>query len=483
VSRALRLRPRPVFKSRFLWAVYSALAAVLVVSAVTMVAFFLWTIPDVVFAHGSMPLFRALAWSSLLGIFVALGLGWWLTKSVRQSLTEITTVAQALTAGDFQSRVRRLRNDEFGLLALTLNLLGEELSDRMATLSQERAQLQAMLASLVEGIIAFDDDNRILFSNSAAERFLNVNLQQVRDFQIGQISGLGVLLPAVVEARTTSNRVRKELSLGSGSQEISLELHAARFRGDQGGGVVIVLHDVTDLRRLERVRRDFVANVSHELKTPLTSVKGYIETLQMGAKDDPEILSRFLVKIEQNVSRLVALVQDILSLARVENEGAAKVSSERVEWLSVVKQVMTHHEHELIKKNIRLELLTHDRCFAIGDREAMTQITDNLVSNAIKYTPESGSVKVKLSNRNGFSELEVADSGVGIGDEHLPRIFERFYRVDKARSRELGGTGLGLSIVKHLVSAMNGRVTVKSKPGEGSVFTVALANGVQDGNR
>lgn len=463
----------PVLRSRFLWRVYMALAAVLMVAGLTMASVFLWKMP-LTDSEDTYAMVRAIGMASLVGTGVALLVGLWLARSVRNALADVTQVAQALTCGDFNARVRHLRDDEFGLLGLTLNLLGEELTDRMATLSQERAQLQAMLAGMVEGIVAVGDDDRILFSNRAADRFLRTDVSRSKGLRLNEVSGLGILLPLIIEARRSADRIQKEVSLvGDGGSLTTIEITAARFRGDQDGGVVIVLHDVTGLRHLERVRRDFVANVSHELKTPLTSVKGYVETLQAGAKDDPAVLSKFLGKIENNVVRLVALVQDILSLGSIEGQDG-KLHSERIDWLPIIKQVLTHHEHEVQRKNIALDISQLLPLQVIGNREAMTQIADNLLSNAIKYTPDGGAVRLTLRQNKDGASFEVRDTGYGIPEDQLPRIFERFYRVDKARSRELGGTGLGLSIVKHLVAAMNGKVTVESQVGKGSAFAVTL---------
>ncbi len=470
MSRVVKVRT--VFRSRFLWRLYASIAGLIVLATITVSGVFIFKL-----RHNNViqiyEVVEALLIANGIGVAVAMMIGLWFARSVKHSLEEITNVAQALTCGDFNARVRQLRDDEFGLLGLTLNLLGEELTDRMAALSQERAQLQAMLAGMVEGIVAIGDDDRILFSNRAADKLLKVAVSGARNKQIHEVHGLGILLPVIIEARRSTERVKKELNLGDLDAMRILETKSARFKGEQASGVVIVLHDVTDLRRLERVRRDFVANVSHELKTPLTSIKGYVETLQFGAKEDPVVLDRFLAKIDNNVGRLVALVQDILSLASVEGHDG-KLHSEKIDWQPLVKQVLTHHEHEVQRKNISLVMDASQSLHVFGDREAMTQVVDNLVSNAIKYTPVGGAVRLTLQRTTEGAKFEVRDTGVGIPREHLPRIFERFYRVDKARSRELGGTGLGLSIVKHLVSAMNGRVGVESEPGKGSAFTVTL---------
>ena len=461
-----------VFRSRFLWKIYWSTASLLLIATLTMSLGFVYQMGDTP-NFDPLKILRPLLIANGLGIAVAALVGIWLARSVRSALEEITTVAEALTCGDFEARVRQLRDDEFGLLGQTLNLLGEELTERMAALSQERAQLQAMLAGMVEGIVAVGDDDRILFCNSAADRLLRSGVSAARGRPMSTVAGLGLILPLVLEARQSVDRVQRELHVSSGDDFAVLATKAARFKGEQASGVVVVLHDVTELRKLERVRRDFVANVSHELKTPLTSIKGYVETLLAGAKNEPAVLDRFLQKIETNVGRLVALVQDILSLARIENHDGS-VTNLPVDWALLLRQVMTHHEHDVQRKQLALELESLPTAVVYGDREAMTQVVDNLLSNAIKYTPEGGQIRLTLRNENAETVLSVEDSGIGIPREHLPRIFERFYRVDKARSREFGGTGLGLSIVKHLVSAMQGEVHVQSEPGRGSQFSVRL---------
>lgn len=231
---------------------------------------------------------------------------------------------------------------------------------------------------------------------------------------------------------------------------------------------------ISELQRLENVRRDFVANVSHEIKTPLTSIKGYVETLLSGAIDDPAHRIRFLEKIDRNAERLTSLVQDILSLAKIE-AGEDSFKPTPIEWNPLITSVISRHEDAIQKKNLRLKVNAPSTPVVVmGDKEAMIQVLDNLLTNAIKYTTEGGKMTVSLSTKAAWGKVEVEDTGIGIPAEHLDRIFERFYRIDKARSRELGGTGLGLSIVKHLISAMGGEVGVDSAVGIGSKFTVKL---------
>jgi two-component system phosphate regulon sensor histidine kinase PhoR len=458
-----------------LWRIYGTVVISVVAALVTVASVFIYKYPVNEGIAVSLIL-PALFWASLSGACVALALGFWLARGDKNALAELTRVAYSLTQGDLTARVSKVSDDEFGVLGLTLNLLGEEISDRMAALSQERTQLKALFASMVEGIVAIDDNDRVMFANGAADKLLRANVSISRGVEVNAVQGLGILLPLVIETRTQKKRKTIELTMGDGDKLVTLETRASPFKGEQNAGVVVVLHDVTELRHLERVRRDFVSNVSHELKTPLTSIKGYIETLQSGAKNDPEVLDRFLTRINSNASRLVELVQDILSLARIESQESAMSKLTNVDLSNVIRQSATHHEQMLVKKRINFKYECDANLAVKGDHESLRQIVDNLLINAIKYTPEGGNVFVTAASHSDHNHalLTVKDSGLGIAPEHHARIFERFYRVDRHRSREDGGTGLGLSIVKHLVHSLNGKVWVDSSPGCGSSFIVRL---------
>ena len=412
--------------------------------------------------------------AGVFGILIALLSGFLLARRVTLPIQEIMIAADALQRGDYSARVKTMPSDELGTLGVTLNRLGEELTRRISTISQERAQLKAMLAGLVEGIIAVDDNNQVMFSNRAANSLLRSPVGESAGKPLDSISGMRDLMPLVTRARLQRELVQDEMIVGDGESAFSLETKATPFKGDRTSGVIVMVHDVTGLRRLERVRQDFVANVSHELKTPLTSIKGYVETLLSGALDDREVAVRFLDKIDRNVIRLVNLVQDILSLARIEADEEL-IKPVPVEILGLTRTVLVRHEDDFKQKNISIVTeLGAEAITVIGEREALVQVLDNLVTNAIKYTPAGGRVTVKLKKVGLSGRIEVSDTGIGIPKDHLDRIFERFYRVDKARSREMGGTGLGLSIVKHLVSSMNGRIGVDSVVGAGSRFWVEL---------
>lgn len=256
-------------------------------------------------------------------------------------------------------------------------------------------------------------------------------------------------------------------------KERTVALTASPLAGMSGAGVVLVLHDVTDLRRLERVRREFASNVSHELKTPLTHIQAYADTLAEGALDDPEHSRKFLGRIIEQTERLQALIVDLLRLAQIESQEEA-VQLEPLELADAAARCVEEHEAAAHASGVTLTIRCDDRPVIEADGAGLQQVFDNLLDNALKYTPAGGSVSVTVRAEEGWAVLEVADTGIGIARDEQARIFERFYRVDKARARSVGGTGLGLAIVKHLVQVYGGRVELSSELGRGSRFTIRI---------
>jgi len=338
-----------------------------------------------------------------------------------------------------------------------------------APIYQEQAQLRSMVAGIPVGLVAVDGVDRVLFANNAACQMLGQDTLLIIGEKLANLVK-GSALPDLARdaRRDDASNMETEFSV----REMVISAHAVRFEGGGPSSVVVVLEDVTSLKRLERIRRDFVANVSHEIKTPLTSIKGYVETLITGALHDEQNNMRFLRKIDDHVGRLTNLVQDLLSLARIEaQEGSLRLAE--TDWRPIVEGAVRRHEPELQSRGLTFAMELEPDCVVMGDSESMTQVLDNLLDNAIKYTP-AGGVRVRLFRAGSQVSLQVEDSGLGIPPEDRERIFERFYRVDKARSREMGGTGLGLSIVKHLAQAMHGEVRLVSEVGKGSQFTVTL---------
>ena len=408
-----------------------------------------------------------------VGVLVALVLGMMVARRVTAPIAEMTEVAAAMRDGKYEARVRSMPRDEIGLLGETLNRLGTEVTQRIAMMSRDQAELRAMIAGMVEGVIAVDDGDCVLYCNQAAGILLGIEYRMLAGRKLWEVVRLADLVDLLGEARSLREPVRREIVLHRDTVELVLEVHATAFVTPEAGGIVIVLHDISDLRRLERVRRDFVANVSHEIKTPLTSIKGYVETLLTGALHDEQKNVRFLEKIDAHVARLADLVSDLLSLASIESrEGPLPFAP--VDWRPIIEAAVRRREAAFSRKDLTCSVA--GECGPVlGEPEAMTQVVDNLLDNAIKYTPAHGTISISLSTDGARASLEVEDTGIGIPEADRDRIFERFYRVDKARSRALGGTGLGLSIVKHLVQAMNGEVYVESEMGKGSRFIVRLA--------
>lgn len=406
-----------------------------------------------------------------LGVLLALGVGLFAAHRVTAPIVQISAVSESLRQGDYAARVQLDRTDEIGLLGDNLNQLGAELSQRLSGLGRQQAQLRAFLGAMQEGVVAIDPQDRVVFSNAMGRRLLHIDPGE-HELDMAQMpSGL---LEVLTEVRAMGTRAYGEILQRIDDEEIVLEARGAPFTADDDSGVALVLYDITNMRRLERVRTDFVANVSHEIKTPLTSIQGYVETLLDGAIHDDEYNTRFLEKTHLQVNRLTQLVSDLLSLARIEST-SFRAESEPVDLREIITESVTYRHDPLSAKQLDLDLDLPEQPLLIdGESEGLRQIIDNLLDNAISYTPAEGSIRVRLRPEGYDGVLRIEDTGIGIPEDALDRIFERFYRVDKGRSRELGGTGLGLSIVRNIVQRMQGVVAVESEVGVGTAFTVKL---------
>ncbi|MEX0717411.1 MAG: ATP-binding protein [Planctomycetaceae bacterium] len=419
----------------------------------------------------------ALAAALVMVAFTALVLG-----RIVKPLGRLTAAARAVEAGDRPPPLDIRRRDEIGELGAAFDAMSAAVANRVRELRRKGEQLEAnserlatVLGAMIEGVVAVDDRERILFANPAARALL----------ELGGPGVVGRPLWEAIRSPTLQQVVRRALAGDARPDEGAVEfelprsqavvsLIATRLPGEPTPGVVLVLHDVTELRRLENLRREFVSNVSHELKTPLTSIQAYTETLLEGAIDEPETNRLFLSRIADQADRLNALIQDVLRLARIES-GRDVFEVQPIEMKAIVEACVESHQPVAQSKGVDLFEEPPDEALkALADEEGLRTILDNLVDNAINYTPAGGTVTVRWRGDDATVRLEVEDTGVGIAPEHQGRIFERFYRVDRARSREVGGTGLGLSIVKHLATVFGGGVDVISRPGKGSRFTVQL---------
>ncbi|MEX1224405.1 MAG: ATP-binding protein [Pirellulales bacterium] len=416
------------------------------------------------------------------GVYLIVGLAatYWITRSAVLPIRQLTRELQRLELGESPDPVYVASFDEVGQLADRFNRMSQRIGARLSELDDSRGRMATVLGNMIEGVIAVDERQRVLFANDAAGRLLGFEPAQAVGRGLMESVRNHVLHEAVntaFAAGGSKSVVPRTLVLESPTHSQTLSINTTRLPGKPCPGVVLVLHDVTELRRLENLRQDFVANVSHELKTPLSSIKAYAETLQNGALADSEHNHLFVARIEEQADRLHQLIIDMLSLARIES-GQQTFEIVRIDLGPIVTEVCEQALPAAEEQQLRLHVeASAEPCQVRADEEGLREIVANLVSNAVKYTPAGGQVWVRYRTEDRQVVIEVQDTGIGIPTDGQARVFERFYRVDRARSRELGGTGLGLSIVKHLCLAFGGSVAVKSKLGEGSTFTVRLPAG------
>ena len=420
--------------------------------------------------------YRHIAFGGLIvaALFAVVAL--YLSRRISQPLEDMQRVAERLASGDLGARVASPAGEEMGSLARTLNQMAAQLAERVATITRQSNEQKAVFASMVEGVLAVDREERILHLNGAAARLLGLVPEQVRGRSIQEAVRNHDLQTFISDTLTASAPAEREITL-YGPDERFLQLHGTALTDASGArmGVLVVLNDITRLKRLETVRRDFVANVSHELKTPITALKGCVETLADGAHRTPEDAERFIGMMARQVDRLGAIVEDLLSLSRLEHDAERnRVPLEPGPVCDVLRRAVQSFAKAADTKRIAIAMECPGDLVAPINAPLLEQAVGNLIDNAIKYSGEGTRVTVAGAAAENGVEIRVRDQGAGIEKRHLPRIFERFYRVDQARSRALGGTGLGLSIVKHIVLAHHGTVAVESTPGQGSSFTIRL---------
>ena len=414
---------------------------------------------------------------------IALALSVWLTYSITKPLSDITSAAQRLSSGNQVFHIRTTARDEVGLLASTFNQLADQLHAKIDELSEDRAQLLAVLTSMVEGVMVLDSRGHVLQINPALERMFGISRVEARGRPCAELFRHQQLNDLVATMLRSGAHQQDEIVLPLSGRCLQIEASPAGGERDNEASVVLVFHDMTELRRLEKIRKDFVANVSHELRTPLTSIKGYVEALLDGAKDDPAASAKFLDIILKQSDRLNLIIEDLLELSKIES-GRVSLKEELLELRAVIERTLSMMK-PIADKNRHQLITTIDPSLppVAGDEDRLVQVLTNLLDNAIKYTPAGGTITVganlahsvgKAEEQANAIDLSVTDTGIGIPEQDRPRVFERFYRVDKARSREMGGTGLGLAIVKHIVEGHGGQVWVEANHPQGSRFVVRL---------
>jgi two-component system phosphate regulon sensor histidine kinase PhoR len=428
-------------------------------------------------------LYLKITWAVLFMALFAAFVSYLVSRKVSRPIAEMRFGAQRFASGDFGFKLPATGFLETDQLATALNEMARKLSDTIGTLTEQRNEVDAILSSMAEGVVAIDSKERIITINQAAARLFSIDPESAPGKWIGEAVRNTDVQEFLQTTLLSSGPVEGEALLPETAvekhSERFLQLHGSALRDGSGEsiGALMVLNDITRLKMLENVRKEFVANVSHELRTPLTSIKGFIETLASGAIDNKDEAKRFIGIVAAQVDRLNTIVEDLLSLSRIERDAERSgVELTRGSVEPVLAAAVETCRPGAAKKGITTNLSCEKALAANMDKTLLEQAVVNLLDNAVKYSDGNTSVTVTgaFDAVKRDISISVADQGIGIPAEHLERIFERFYRVDKARSRKLGGTGLGLSIVKHIVSAHNGSVTVESVVGKGSIFTIHL---------
>jgi len=422
-------------------------------------------------------------YGAAIAAFSALILGFFFVKHFLSPIVRMTEVAESISKGDYNRRVEINQRDEMGMLARAVNRMALTSSQRMAKITEDRNRLAGILTGMVEGVIYVDENQLIQHINQAALNMLSLSKTGCLDKPIWEQVRIEEITTAVEQAIDTGHVVKtqlcKEASQHTGqTKDTVIDIYVAAILNENSRsiGVVIVLNDISEIALLERIRRDFVANASHELKTPITAIRALTETILDDEDMDSAISRRFTEKINAQSLRLSAVVTDLMTISRLESDETAK-PLQVLNLKKIVESSFADITTACQDKNIKLSSqLCEARVQIEADEQAISQLVDNLLDNAVKYTLENGSISILMHVNLDQTKvvLEVRDNGIGISTQHQKRIFERFYRVDKARSRDLGGTGLGLSIVKNIAEQHGGSVSIQSRLGEGTCLTVIL---------
>jgi two-component system phosphate regulon sensor histidine kinase PhoR len=407
---------------------------------------------------------------------LAAGISWIVSRRISRPIEQMKKSAAQFAGGDLSHRLNAPASEEMAGLADAMNQMAAQLDNRIKTIISQRNQLETVLASMLEGVVAIDSDERIVSINRAAAHLFENAPENCQNKNMQEVIRSPALQKFIRSALNNPGPAEEDITVYQNIERV-IEAKSAPLldAGRQQIGALVVFNDVTQLRRLENMRRDFVANVSHEIKTPLTAIKGFVETLHQGKVDKPNEEKRFLGIIQKHVDRLNSIVEDLLTLSRIETEDELKeINSEEVKIIEVFQAAIQLCRLKAEEKKIRIDLDCEKNATAVLDPTLIEQAIVNLLDNALKYSEPQSTVLLKSHRQNSEAVISVQDHGIGIAQKHLSRIFERFYRVDKARSRNMGGTGLGLAIVKHIAQAHGGYVAVESKLGEGSRFSIHL---------
>ncbi|MCM3398100.1 cell wall metabolism sensor histidine kinase WalK [Oceanobacillus profundus] len=425
-----------------------------------------------IFFQGSI---LAISISAILGILVA--------RTITKPIKEMREQAQIMANGDFTQTVNIYGKDEIGQLAETFNDLNSRLKHSYATIEEERRKLSSVLSNMSDGVIATDNSGSITLMNEAAGRLIGNNPEEViGDFLLDVLQLEGKIID-ITDLQDSGSMI---IDFSDDDNPFLIRANFSTVLDDEEEitGFITVISDVTEQEKVEQERRDFVSNVSHELRTPLTTMKSYLEALTDGAWEDKDIAPKFLSVAQGETDRMIRMVNDLLQLSKMDSD-ELPMHKERSEFASFFHHVIDRFEMNSPEKIKLVREIPNVQSYVWMDKDKMTQILDNIISNAIKYSPEGGLIRLKLEVKRHYLLVSIKDQGMGIAYDKLEKIFERFYRADKARARKFGGTGLGLAITKELVEAHHGTIWAKSKEGEGTtiLFTLPLMNKKRRGFR
>jgi two-component system phosphate regulon sensor histidine kinase PhoR len=414
-------------------------------------------------------------WTAFLVLFAsAIAVALLDLRGTSRRIRTLKEFAVRMAAGDFRPVNTEPGGDALEELAAAFNQSAARLNAGISVLTDERNRSAAILSSMIEGVAVISGDERIIFSNGPFSRILGLDdVREIEGRPLLEVARQSDLLAAIKMALSGQQQVTSEIVVGT-VRPRSFAVTAAPVQASSHKGAVLVLHEITDLRRLERVRQDFVANVSHEFRTPLTAIQGFAETLLSGALEDPANRRRFVEIIREHATRLARLTEDLLKLSRIE-AGQLKLEFRPVSVSRLIESCVETAHLKAVPRQLALNVRLPEGLPPVrGDSNSLQEVLQNLLDNALQYTPAGGKIDVSASCSDGRVVVTVADTGIGIPQVEQERIFERFYRVDAARSREAGGTGLGLSIARHIMEAHGGRLWVESAVGEGSRFHFSI---------
>ncbi|HLQ96450.1 MAG TPA: cell wall metabolism sensor histidine kinase WalK [Pseudogracilibacillus sp.] len=418
---------------------------------------------------------------SVIALLVSILLGVLVARAITKPIVQMRRQAQTMARGDFSQKVKVYGTDEISQLAVTFNHLNDRLKHSMAAIENEQLKLSSVLENMSEGVIATDENGEINLINEAAGHLFNRDPNRLINKNIVELLQIDEL--AKEAGNVTNLQERGSIVLDFSEDDQNILLVRANFSTiyDQGqqnpSGLIVVLNDVTEEEKIEQERRDFVSNVSHELRTPLTTLKSYLEALTDGAWENPSIAPKFLEVTQNETERMIRMVNSLLELSRMDSKELA-LMREDIDFIPFFEEIIDRFEMNKGSKIQFIRQIPDDSYIVWMDRDRMTQVVDNIISNAVKYSPEGGNITLKVEKRMSEIVVSVRDEGIGIAQDKLEKIFNRFYRADKARTRQLGGTGLGLAITLEIIDLHYGRIWAESKENEGTIiyFTLPLVN-------